>query len=126
MFIAHRPTTVLLCKAVLLAALLPSVAHAGDVNWSITVGSTGHRYAPPPVVYVQPPPVHVQPPPVYVAPHSFHHPRPVYVPPQAVYVQPGIVVHSATPRFGDGPPPHVHRGHRGGHHQQHHRHYPRR
>ena len=115
----HRPALVL-AAAALLAAVLPSVANASDVRWSITVGSSRPApvyYEPPPVVYVQPQPVYVQPQPVYVTP------RPVYVQPHTVYVQPGAVVVGAPVYVYEQPHrkgkhrhwKHRHDDHRGGH-----------
>lgn len=118
MFFNRIPRAAAKLFAVLaLGAALPATALAGhgDVNWSVTVGSSG------------PAPVYVSPAPVYVQPH------PVYVSPRPVYVQPGTVVHVASPRFGYGyqPPHHGHarghwkhrheHGHRG--HDRHHRHH---
>lgn len=116
MFIAIRPTALLLGAAALLAAGVPASARASDVSWSISVGTPAPVYAPPPVVYVQPQPVYVQPEPVYVAP------RRVYVQPAPVYVQPGTVVHVATPPFGYGPPRHARGKHRHHGHRRHHDH----
>lgn len=102
--------TLKLATAILFAAGLPSLGHAGNVSWSVSIG-TPHPpavyVAPPPVVYVQPQPVYVQPQPVYVQP------RPVYVQPQTVYVQPGPVVHVGTPIYVYEQP----RRHKGRHHQ---------
>jgi hypothetical protein len=81
-------------------------AMASDVSWSVSVGSAGPVYAPPPVVYVQPEPVYVQ-------------PRPVYVRPAPVIVQPAAVVRV-------GPPYYVEEyrgyGHGYGHWKHHHHH----
>ncbi|TAG25860.1 MAG: hypothetical protein EAZ37_11480 [Burkholderiales bacterium] len=64
-------------------ALTTGVAHAGDVNWSVTIGSPRPAprviYAPPPVVYAPPPVVYHPAPVVY---------QPVYQPVPVVYAQP--------------------------------------
>jgi hypothetical protein len=73
--------------AAALAALTMNAAQAGDVSWTVTVGSPQPRviYTPPPVIY-SPAPVIYSPPPVvyHPAPVLYHHqPAPVY------YVSPG-------------------------------------
>lgn len=73
----------LFAAAVLAAAPL---ALANDVNWSVTVGSAGPVYSPPPAVYVQPAPVYVQ-------------PRPVYMRPAPVIIQPATVVRYPAPYY---------------------------
>jgi hypothetical protein len=102
-------TSLLLAAAAVAAA--PG-ALANNVNWSVSVGSVGPVYAPPPAVYVQPEPIYVQPSPVYVQP------RPVYVRPAPVIVQPAAVV-----RYG--PTYYVEERHGHGHaygHWKHHHH----
>lgn len=75
--------------------LTAPMALAGNVNWSVSVGTPypAPVYAPPPVVYVQPQPVYVR-------------PRPVYVQPAAV-VQYGPTYYVEEGRHGR----HKHRGH---------------
>lgn len=63
-------------------ALAAPLAGAGDVSWSVSVG-TPYPAAP---VYVQPQPVYVQ-------------PQPVYVRPRPVYVQPATVVQYGPPTY---------------------------
>lgn len=57
---------------------MASSAHARDVGFSISIGSPGYYYGPPPVVYHAPPIVHYRPAPIvhyYYAPprHVYHH-----------------------------------------------------
>jgi hypothetical protein len=57
-------------------------AAAGDVSWSVSVGTPypAPVYTPPPVVYVQPQPVYVRPQPVYVQPATVvRYGQPYYV-----------------------------------------------
>ena len=92
----------------LLAAVALTVAplaSANDVNWSVSVGSTGPVYAPPAAVYVQPEPVYVQ-------------PRPVYVRPAPVVVQPATIVQYPAPYYVED---YRFRGH--GHWKHHHHHH---
>ncbi|MDP2065063.1 MAG: hypothetical protein Q8K38_03750 [Burkholderiaceae bacterium] len=83
--------------AIALASLgTASVAHAGNVFWSVGIASPGvqvgvanapvyHQPAPAPV-YVQPAPVYVQPAPVYYQPAPvYYQPAPVYYRPAPVY-----------------------------------------
>lgn len=91
-------------------AVTAGTAAAGDVSWSVTVGSPyggGYVHAPPPpVVYVEPRPVYVQ-------------PRPVYVQPRPVYVQPAPVVRYSPPyHYVEAPGPRHHWKH-----DRHHRHF---
>lgn len=109
-----RPGRWLLLTA-LAAAVVPSIAGAGDIGWSITVGSSrpAPMYAPPPVVYVHPEPVYVV-------------PRSVYVQPQTVYVQPAPVIVGAPlrayePRKARGKDKHW--KHRRERHYHHHHYY---
>lgn len=94
-------------------ALSTSAAVAGNVNWSVTVGTP---YA---GAYVQPPPpavVYVEPQPVYVRP------RPVYVQPAPVvtYGQPYYYVESPRPRHWKHRHHHHHyHGHGGDHYGRH-------
>lgn len=69
----------LLAAAVL--ALAAPLSTAGDVSWSISVGSpypAPQVIAPPPVVYMQPQPVYVRPRPVYVQPATVIQYGPAY------------------------------------------------
>jgi hypothetical protein len=81
-------------------ALAAPLAGAGDVSWSVSVG-TPYPAAP---VYVAPPPV------VYA-------PQPVYVRPRPVYVQPATVVQYGPTYYVEQP---RHRKHK--HWKHHHRH----
>ena len=74
-------------------------AMAGNVHWSINIGTPGVVYTPPPVVYAPPPVIYAPPPAVHA------HPRPVYV--QPVPVVPYGRVYYERPR---------HRGHHRIHH----------
>lgn len=52
-------------------AIAAPLAGAGDVSWSVSVGTpypAPQVYAPPPVMVIQPQPVYVRPQPVYVQP----------------------------------------------------------
>lgn len=92
-----RHTALKFTAAAFLAAVIPSLANAGqaDVSWSISIGSS---YPSP--VYGQPAPVYVQPAPVYVHPHPVYvQPRQVYVQPSPVYVQPGSVIQVGSPMY---------------------------
>ncbi|PKO41189.1 MAG: hypothetical protein CVU30_14415 [Betaproteobacteria bacterium HGW-Betaproteobacteria-3] len=83
--------------AIALASLgTASVAHAGNVFWSVGIASPGVQvgvanapvYHQPAPVYVQPAPVYVQPAPVYYQPAPvYYRPAPVY---RAGYVTPVI------------------------------------
>jgi hypothetical protein len=107
--------------AVLAAATVSFNAHAGgNVNWTVTVGSSfpvvvqpvPAYYPPvvvyqPPVVYTQPQVVYTQPQVVYAQPQVVYaqprvvyaQPRVVYAPQQVVYVQPG---HGRHHGYGHG------------------------
>lgn len=75
--------------AIALASLgTASVAHAGNVFWSVGIASPGVQVgvANAPPVYHQPAPVYVQPAPVYVQPAPvYYQPAPVYYRPAPVY-----------------------------------------
>lgn len=78
-----------------------SSAYAGDVGWSISIGSPGvyhHHYAPR----------------VYYEPRVIYEPRVVYSGPAPIYFH-----------YYDAPRRHYHRPHSyyGGHHGHHHRHH---
>jgi hypothetical protein len=69
-----------------LAAVSMNAAQAGDVSWTVTVGSPQPRviYAPPAVIYSPPPVIYTPPPVVYhPAPVVYQQAAPVY------YVSPG-------------------------------------
>lgn len=88
-------------------ALGAPAAMAGNVNWSVNIGTPGVIYGPP-VVYAPPPAVYAPPPVVYVRP-------------QPVYVQPAPVVsygqvYYEQPYYRSYPPGRGHWKHR------HHRH----
>lgn len=71
----------LLASAALTLSAVPAFAGGQpQVDWSISIGSPGYPFSPPPAVYVQPQAVYVQPQRIYVQP------QPVYLErPPAVY-----------------------------------------
>lgn len=97
-------TPIALAAAAIVAIVVAPSAMASDVSWSVSVGSVGPVYAPPPVVYVQPQPVYVQ-------------PRPVYVRPAPVIVEPAAVVRYEQPYYVEE---YRGRGHDYGHWKHHH------
>ncbi len=78
--------------AAALAALTMNAAQAGDVSWTVTVGSPQPRviYAPPPVIYTPPPVMYYPAPVVYQQVY-----QPVYQP--VVYAQPVQYVQRIPP-----------------------------
>ncbi len=87
-----------MASAAMAATLAAGAAQAGDVSWTVTVGSPRPVprviYAPPPVVYAPPPVVYHPAPVVY---------QPVYQP--VVYAQPVYAI----------PPGHLKKWHKHGH-----------
>jgi len=75
--------------ALIMLAGASATASAGDrIGFSITIGSPGYSYAPPPAYAYSPPPVYYAPRVVYAQP------RVVYAPPRVVYA-PQRVYYSA-------------------------------
>jgi hypothetical protein len=96
------------------AALTTGAAQAGDVSWSVTVGSPRPAprviYTPPPVIYTPPPVV--------------YHPAPVvYAPPPVIYAQPRVIYTQPRVVYAPAPVYHVPPGHAKHWYKHHHKHH---
>jgi hypothetical protein len=98
-------------------AMATGAAQAGDVSWSVTVGSPRPAprviYAPPPVVQMPPAVVYTPPPVVYAPAPVVYRPAPVMYPPvmyPPVMRPPVPMVYSAPPMYRM-PPGHLKRLH---------------
>jgi hypothetical protein len=101
-----RMATGVLAALATAAAMSANTALAGDVSWSVTIGSPRPAprviYAPPPVVYSPPPVVYAPPPVVYAPAPVVYHPAPVYQAAPVYYVPPGHLKkwHKHQHRYG--------------------------
>jgi hypothetical protein len=98
-----------IASAAMAATLAAGAAQAGDVSWSVTVGSPRPAphviYAPPPVVYAPPPVVYHPAPVVYrPAPVMLAPPPMMRLPPPMMLAQPPMMYAPMPARVVYGPP----------------------